>query len=80
MQDAADEDAAILNAVENDVFFVLETAVSFADAVAGVAEFRRSGELMEGCFEAVEVPIGLIRAPGIDGVVGDFYQVEAGQL
>lgn len=80
MQNAADEDAVLLDPVKEHVLVMLYPAVSVPNRVTGPAHLRGLRELMKGCAEAVEIAIGLIRAPGVDGVVGDLDEVEPGQF
>lgn len=80
MQDAADEDGGVFNSLKDHVFFVLDAPVSLSNSFTASAHFRRPRELMEDCFKAVEIAAVLVGTPGVDGVVGDFDEVEAGQL
>ena len=65
--------------VEDDVLLVLHAPISGPDRRARAAHFRCPREPPETYFQTIQIVIGLFRAPGIDGVVGDLDQVETGE-
>jgi len=73
VQDSADEDAVVVGPVKDDVLLVLDTAVSRPDSIAGSADSRRFGEPIKAGFQAVEIPLGLLRPPSVHRVIGDVH-------
>jgi hypothetical protein len=51
MQDPADENAFVINPVEDDMFLVLDPTVSGPEMIAGATHLRQRGKLPEAMFQ-----------------------------
>jgi hypothetical protein len=80
VQDSANEDAIAVSPIEDDVLLVLDAAVSWPNPIAGAADSRSFDNSIEASFQAIEIPLGLLRAPGVHGVIGNINQVEPSEL
>src|ERR1035437_6448375 len=78
MQDARNQDAAALLAVEHDVHAMLMTAQAKPNVIAEPAERWIEGQRLATRFQFAEVTGGLGFAPFAKGVVADVQQVSPG--
>jgi hypothetical protein len=80
VQNSADEDAVVVSPVKDDVLLVLDAAVSWPNPIAGAADSRNFDKPIEASFQAIEIALGLLRAPGVHSVIGDIHQIEPSQI
>jgi len=80
VQDSADKDAFVVHSIKDDVLLVFDAAVSRPNSIAAAADLRSFGKPIEARFQAVEIALGLLLAPGVHGVIGNVYQIEPSQL
>lgn len=78
MQDARNQDAAALLAVEHDVLAMLMTAQARPNVITEPAERWFAGQRLATRFQLAEVTGGLGFAPFAKGVVADVQQVSLG--
>jgi hypothetical protein len=75
MKNPADENAVSVPLIEDNVLADLEAAYTGANPIAGPAQPRRVSQQLEAPCQLLNVALGLLFAPGVDGVVEDFRQV-----
>lgn len=80
VQDPAYKDTVVVHPIKDDVLLVLDAAVSWPNSIAGTSDSRSFDKPFEASFQAVEIALGLLRAPGVHSVIGDIHQIEPSQL
>ena len=75
MENAPYENAFIIDSIENDMFLMLESAVSLPDVVAGATNSRRCGKQIKTIFKPAVIATSLIFSPCIDGVIDNLCPV-----
>jgi hypothetical protein len=72
------ENALVFDSIENDMPFILESAVFLLIAIIGMADSRRCNKPIEAIFEPAVIAASLIFSPSIDGIVNDLCPITPG--
>ncbi len=72
MQNPADENAASVRFIEDDVLALLKAPDAWSDQITGPAQTRRISQQLEARCQLLNILFGLLFAPGVDGVVEYF--------
>jgi hypothetical protein len=79
MQDPANENALVINPVEDDMFLMLDPPVSGPDAITWAPHLRQRRKPPEALLQSIEVRESLLLAPGIERVIADLDKVKSGE-
>jgi hypothetical protein len=80
VQHSAYKDAVVVGPIKNDMLLVLDTPLSRPNSRTRSANSRSLDKPIEAGFQAIEIPLSLLHAPSVYGVIGNIYQIEPSQL
>lgn len=75
MQDTRDTNRICLDSIENQMFARSHAAHIRRDVLADAPEVRMTGNALERLEQGVDVHVRLIRAPSLQGVIGDLVKI-----